>query len=267
VGPALGGLVIARVSVAAAFWADALSYLAVVAALLAMRRDIPAPRPERRGWEAFVDGLVFVRRRPILWQLMLLDFFAVVLASSTGLLPVFAKDVLGVGPDGLGLLFAAPSIGAVVGAAAFALVPTPRRPGRVVVGVVVGYGVTLAAFGASRWFWLSCLLLALSGGLDAVSMALRHTVRQLATPDAYRGRVGALASVFSAGGPRLGQFQAGVVASFLGPSGAMVLGGLGCVVVALASRWWGAELWRYAGEELAEVAPERERAGAQPTPG
>ncbi|MCX7623345.1 MAG: MFS transporter [Thermomicrobium sp.] len=268
VGPALGGLVIARVSVAAAFWADALSYLAVVAALLAMRRDIPAPRPERRGWHAFLDGLTFVRWRPILWQLMLLDFFAVVLASTTGLLPVFARDVLGVGPDGLGLLFAAPSVGAIVGAALFALVPVPRRPGRVVVWVVVGYGVALAAFGVSRWFWPSLALLAVSGGLDAVSMALRHTVRQLATPDAYRGRVGALASVFSAGGPRLGQFQAGVLASLVGPAGAMVLGGVGCVAVALASRWWGPELWRYTGEELAEVAGEeriRERTAPQPT--
>lgn len=85
-GPALGGLVIARLGVSAAFWADALSYLAVVAALLLMRRDIPTPQPERRGWEAFTDGLAFVRRRPVLWQLMLLDFFAVVLASATGLL-------------------------------------------------------------------------------------------------------------------------------------------------------------------------------------
>jgi Arc/MetJ family transcription regulator len=105
---------------------------------------------------------------------------------------------------------------------------------------------------------LSLALLALSGALDAVSMALRHTVRQLATPDAYRGRVGALASVFSAGGPRLGQFQSGVLASLVGPAGAMVLGGIGCVAVALTSRWWGSELWRYTGEELAEVSSERE---------
>ncbi len=254
-GPALGGLLIARVGVAAAFWVDAMSYLAVVAALLAMRRDIPPPRPERRGWQAFTDGLVFVRSRPILWQLMALDFFAVVLASSTGLLPVFARDVLGVGPDGLGLLFAAPSVGAIVGAALLALLPPPRHPGRVVVWVVVGYGAALAAFGVSRWFWVSLALLALAGALDAVSMALRHTVRQLATPDAYRGRVGALASVFSAGGPRLGQFQAGVLANVVGPASAMVLGGLGCIAVALASRWWGRELWRYSGETLAEARP------------
>jgi MFS family permease len=131
-GPALGGLVIAHVSVAAAFWVDAASYLAVVAALLAMRRDLPVPKLERRGWTAFMDGLRFVRHRPLLWQLMLLDFFAVLLASSTGLLPVFARDVLRVGPDGLGLLFAAPSAGAIVGAGLFALLPTPRWPGQVV---------------------------------------------------------------------------------------------------------------------------------------
>ncbi len=266
-GPALGGLVIARLGVSAAFWADALSYLAVVAALLLMRRDIPTPQPERRGWEAFTDGLAFVRRRPVLWQLMLLDFFAVVLASATGLLPVFARDVLGVGPEGLGLLFAAPSIGAIAGAALFAFLSMPKHPGRVVVWVVVGYGASLAFFGVSRSFWLSLTLLALSGGLDAVSMALRHTVRQLATPDAYRGRVGALASVFAAGGPRLGQFQAGLLASVVGPAGAMVLGGIGCVMVALATRWWALDLWRYRGEELTEVHPARTHGerGSAPT--
>ncbi|MCS7051024.1 MAG: MFS transporter, partial [Thermomicrobium sp.] len=259
--------VIARLGVAAAFWADAVSYLAVVAALWVMRRDIPVPRPERRGWDAFADGLAFVRRRPVLWQLMLLDFFAVVLASSTGLLPVFARDVLAVGPEGLGLLFAAPSVGAIVGAALFTLVRVPPYPGRVVVWVVVGYGASLALFGLSRSFWLSLFVLALSGGLDAVSMALRHTVRQLATPDQYRGRVGALASVFAAGGPRLGQFQAGLLAAVVGPAGAMVCGGLGCMVMALASRRWAAELWRFQGEELAAVrqegSPEGSLAGAR----
>jgi len=241
-GPALGGLVIAHVSVAAAFWVDAASYLAVVAALLAMRSDLPAPKLERRGWIALIDGLRFVRHRPLLWQLMLLDFFAILLASSTGLLPVFARDVLRVGPDGLGLLFAAPSAGAIVGAGLFALLPTPRWPGQVVAWVVVGYGAALAVFGISRLFVLSFLLLALAGALDAVAMALRHTVRQLATPDAYRGRVGAIAAVFAAGGPRLGQFQAGVLAGAVGPAGAMVIGGVGCVLVAVASRWWAPAL-------------------------
>lgn len=253
VGPAIGGIVIARVGVSAAFWADAVSYLAVVAALVAMRTPVPRPGSSRRGWEAFWDGLAFVRRQSILWQLMVLDFWAVVLVSSTGLLPAIAEDVLRVGPEGLGLLFAAPSVGAILGALLFALRPMPRRPGRVVVWVVVGYGAALAAFGLSRWLWLSLVLLAIAGGLDAVSMALRHTVRQLATPDAYRGRVGALASVFAAGGPRLGQFQAGMLASVVGPAGAMVLGGLGCVLMALGSRWWGSALWSAVGVELAPV--------------
>jgi len=266
-GPALGGLVIAHVSVAAAFWVDAASYLAVVAALLAMRRDLPVPKLERRGWTAFMDGLRFVRHRPLLWQLMLLDFFAVLLASSTGLLPVFARDVLRVGPDGLGLLFAAPSAGAIVGAGLFALLPTPRWPGQVVAWVVVGYGAALAVFGISRLFVLSFLLLALAGALDAVAMALRHTVRQLATPDAYRGRVGAIAAVFAAGGPRLGQFQAGVLAGAVGPAGAMVIGGVGCVLVAVASRWWAPELWRFCGEELFEAAgAEHRKPRAKPSP-
>lgn len=257
IGPGLGGLLIARVGVAAAFWADALSYVAVVGALLLMRVRFPIRQVSHSGcgWELFVDGLRFVERRPVLWQLMLLDFFAVVLASSTGLLPVFAQDVLKVGPEGLGLLFAAPSIGALVGASLLALSPQPARPGRMVAWVVVGYGAALSAFGLSRVFWLSLILLGVAGALDAVSMSLRHAVRQLATPDAYRGRVGALAAVFAAGGPRLGQFQSGMLATLLGPAGAMVLGGRGCVIMALASRIWAAELWTFRGEELAEASP------------
>ncbi len=249
-GPAIGGVLIGAFGTASAFWANAATYLVVVVVLFSMRASVAPPAPLRRGWAAFLDGLAFVRERPILWQLMLLDFFATLLVSSIGLLPVFAKDILRVGPNGLGLLFAAPSAGAIAGSLLFAFLPAPRRPGYVVVLVTVGYGMSLALFGLSRWFPVALALLAAAGALDAVSMAMRHTVRQLATPDAYRGRVGALASVFATSGPRLGQFQAGLVASLIGAQWAMVGGGIACLLTALSSRWWAPGLWLYRGEEL-----------------
>lgn len=251
-GPAAGGLIIRAFGVAAAYWIDAASFVAVLGALVAIRTQIPVRAGPRRGWAAVVEGLAFVRDRAILWQLMVLDFLAVLFVSSMGLLPVFARDVLAVGSEGLGLLYSAPSAGAVVGSVLFTLIPTPRRPGRVMALAAGAYGVSLALFGLAGSFPVALLLLATAGALDAVSMAMRHTVRQLATPDALRGRVGALASVFSAGGPRLGDFQAGMVASLVGARYAMVLGGTACVLMVATSRLWARQLWQYRGEELPE---------------
>ncbi|HUZ02093.1 MAG TPA: MFS transporter [Thermomicrobiaceae bacterium] len=249
-GPAAGGLIIGWLGTAACYWLDAVSFFAVVAALVAMRARPGAIDLPRRGFGALVDGLTFVRDRPILWQLMVIDFFAVLFASRSGLLPVFAESVLKVGAEGLGLLYAAVSFGAVFGAVLFAFVPHPRQPGRMVGLTILAYGAVLGAFGLVRSFPLALMLLALSGGLDAASMALRQTVRQLTTPDSLRGRVGALSSVFSAGGPRLGDFQSGMLASMTGAGNAMVIGGLACMLMVVTSRRWGPELWRYRGDAV-----------------
>ena len=249
-GPALGGTVIGVLGVAAAYWIDAASFFVVVAALLAMRsRHIPDPL-QRRGLGALADSLTFVRERPVLWQLMVIDFLAVLFASRFGLLPVFAQSVLKVGASGLGLLYSAVSFGAVIGSALFTFLPSPRRPGKLIALTIVAYGGVLAAFGYAHSFIIALSLLAISGGLDAVSSALRQIARQLATPDSLRGRVGALSTVFSIGGPRLGDFQAGMVASMVGAGNAMVIGGISCLLMAVASRWWARPLWKYHGEEL-----------------
>ncbi len=249
-GPAIGGLIIGNLGVAAAYWLDAASFFVVVAALIAMRsRVTPAPLP-RRGLGALLDGLTFVRERPVLWQLMVIDFLAVLFASRFGLLPVFAETVLNIGAQGLGLLYASVSFGAVIGSALFTFLPQPRSPGRLVALTILAYGGVLALFGLAHSLVLAMALLATSGGLDAVSSALRQTARQLATPDSLRGRVGALSSTFAIGGPRLGDFQAGMVASAVGAGNAMVIGGVSCLVMALLSRWWARPLWAYQGEEL-----------------
>lgn len=257
-GPTFSGLLIGQLGSGAAFWAGAFSFLGVVTALLLLRTRPPVPNPTRRGLASLLDGLRFVKDRRILWQLMVIDFTATLAVSPVGLLPVFASDVHAVGPEGLGLLYAAPSIGSVVGALLFAAVPNPKLPGRMVAVAIAGYGLALALFGLMPTFYLALGFLALGGGLDAVSMAMRHTVRQLATPDDFRGRVGALASVFSGGGPRLGEFQAGMVASLIGPQGAMFAGGMACVAIALSSNFWARGLWKYRGEEQAPVEPEQD---------
>ncbi len=258
-GPAVGGVVLGVLGASVAFWIDAASFMAVVGALVAMRERPPIPVIQRKGMAALVDGLHFLRERKILWQLMLIDFFGTLLASTLGLLPVFAQTVLKVGPKGLGFLYSAPSAGAVLGAALFTLVPTPRHPGRIVAIAIGGYGLALSLFGLSQSFIVALILLGMAGILDAVSMAMRHTVRQLATPDEFRGRIGAVASIFSAGGPRLGDFQSGLVASLIGPRGAMVFGGGACVLMAVSSLGWGRSLWRYRGEENVTGSPRQNR--------
>lgn len=250
VGPAVGGLVIGYLGAAAAYWIDAASFFAVVAALILMHTRVPPAPLARRGLAALVESLHFVHRRPVLWQLMLIDFFAVFLASRFGLLPVFAESVLKIGATGLGFLYASVSAGAVGGSILFAFVPQPPRPGRLVALTILGYGIVLAGFGLARSVPLAMLFLAASGALDAVSSALRQTARQLATPDELRGRVGALSTVFAIGGPRLGDFQAGLVASFVGAGNAMIIGGSACALMAATARWWARPLWGYHGEEL-----------------
>ncbi|HET9015096.1 MAG TPA: MFS transporter [Thermomicrobiaceae bacterium] len=249
-GPALGGVIIARVGAAACFWLGAGCCVVVVGSLAVMHARPELAALPRRGLGALVDGLAFVRDRPILWQLMVIDFFAVLFASRSGLLPVYAANVFKVGAQGLGLLYAAVSFGAVLGAVVVAVLPHPRHPGRMVGLTTLAYGAVLGVFGLTHSFVVGLALLAASGGLDAVSMVMRQTARQLITPDNLRGRVGALSSIFSAGGPRLGEFQSGIAASLLGAGSAMVVGGGACIVMALTSLHWARALWRYRGDDV-----------------
>jgi MFS family permease len=239
-GPSLGGLVIAAGGVAWAYVANAASFLGVIIALLLMR-GLPDREPSRGGtyddvsWRAAVEGLRFVFRQPLIRSTMLLDFFATFFSSATALLPIFAQDILAVGARGYGWLYAAPAVGAV--AASAAMVPlTARivRRGPVLLWAVAVFGVATASFGLSRWFWLTFTCLALTGAADTVSMIIRNVVRQLETPDRLRGRMIGVNMVFFIGGPQLGEFEAGVVASWLGATFSVVSGGIGCLI---ATAW------------------------------
>lgn len=233
-GPAIGGFAIALIGIWGTYAIDAASFLAVVLALMLMeRRDDERVRIARASMSMVVEGLKFVRDTPVIYGVMLLDFLATILGATVALTPVFAERIFESGPQGLGLLNSAPAVGAVAGAAVMSLAPPPRNPGKVIVGAVMSYGVFLALFGLSPNIWIAMIFLAGYGASDAVSMTMRHTIRNLATPDHLRGRVAATHSTFSSGGPRLGEFQTGIAASLIGVRATPVIGGIGCVLVAL----------------------------------
>jgi len=255
-GPALGGIVLARLGVAYAYWINALTYLAVLVALVRMG-DIPQKPMREAGrvggpraliHDAF-EGLRFVRSQPIIFSTMLLDFFATFFSSATALLPIFARQILGVGAIGYGWLVAAPA----VGAASAALVVTWRRhipsQGRVLLLAVTGFGLATVVFGLSRAFWLTFAALAVTGVTDGVSMIIRNTIRQLRTPDHLRGRMTSVNQMFFMGGPQAGELEAGLVAQLWGAPLSVVSGGIGCLLAVLWVRLRFPQLSAYRGTE------------------
>lgn len=192
-GPAIGGLVLAEGGPAVIYGINSLSFLAVIAALVAMRTsgspELQTNRREALSYEALKEGLRFVWHTPIIVQTMTLDFVATFFASATLLLPIFAQERLHVDARGYGLLASAPAIGSVVTALVLARIGGLRSQGRIVVLSVAIFGMATTLFGISRIFWLSLLLLAITGAADTVSTVLRQTIRQLVTPNHLRGRM------------------------------------------------------------------------------
>ena len=236
-GPALGGLVIGTLGVGWAYALNALSFLFVIGALIAMR-DVPKRAGDgtaRITFSAAGEGLRFVFRAPLIRSTMLLDFFATFFASATALLPIFAQDILHVGARGYGMLSAAPSVGALITSAILVRrIDDIQRRGQVMLWSVAGFGVATIAFGLSRSFWLTFACLALTGATDTVSMVIRNIIRQLNTPDALRGRMTSVNMIFFMGGPQLGELEAGMVAQGLGAPFSVISGGVACVV---ATAW------------------------------
>jgi MFS family permease len=237
-GPSLAGLLLAGHGPAIVYAINAASFLAVIVALIAMRVRGRAAIEDgvaasQVSLAALKEGLSFVRRTPIIVQTMTLDFAATFFASATALLPIFADKVLNVGARGFGILAAAPAIGAVLTGLVMARLGNLRRQGRLVIWSVVVFGSATVGFGLSRTFWLSLLLLGVTGAADTVSTVLRQTIRQLVTPDYLRGRTTSINMVFFMGGPQLGELEAGAVAALIGASLSVVTGGVGSVLAAL----------------------------------
>jgi MFS family permease len=235
-GPTLGGFVIAWMGVANTYWIDVISYFVVIGSLLLMVVPrIPVEKRAQAGFGALADGVRFLRAHPVILAVLSLDFFATFFGSPKALLPVYASDIMHVGPQGLGILLAATSIGAVV------LTPFAGRIGRIarqglgIVLAIIGWGVCIVAFGLyPASLWLAALFLAGSGAADMVSMILRGVIVQLITPDEYRGRISAVNAMFVIGGPMLGQFESGLVAWLFTPELSVVSGGLACIIATLA---------------------------------
>lgn len=246
-GPTLAGIVLATLGIGWAYIFNALSFLAVISALLLMR-DIPGRMGDaaKVSLKAAMEGLRYVFSAPLIRSTMLLDFFATFFSSATKLLPIFAQDILKVGPQGFGWLYAAPSVGALL--ASFVLVRfverIDRRGWTLLVAVFI-YGAATAVFGFSRSFWLTFLCLAATGAADMVSMILRNIVRQLSTPDALRGRMVSVNMIFFMGGPQLGELEAGLVANWFGAPLSVISGGLACLLVTLWLGWQTPTLRRY----------------------
>jgi len=244
-GPSLAGFLLASRGPAIVYGVNAGSFLAVIAALIAMHTSGRLEGKNTVSLEALKEGLKFVWKTPIIVQTMTLDFAATFFASATFLLPIFAQDLLHVGARGYGFLSAAPAVGSVVTALVMARIGTFRRQGRLVVISVAVFGLATAAFGVSRVFWFSLLMLALTGAADTVSTVLRQTIRQLATPNHLRGRMTSINMMFFMGGPQLGELEAGVVASLIGAPLSVVTGGVGSLVCACIAAWRSKSLMEY----------------------
>ena len=235
-GPAIAGFLLAESGPAVIYGINAVSFLAVIAALLLMRASgSPELQTERRdalSFAALKEGLRFVWHTPIIVQTMTLDFAATFFASATLLLPIFAQERLHVGARGYGFLAAAPAIGSVLTALVMARLGSFRRQGRLVVSSVAVFGVATALFGISTVYWFSLLMLAVTGAADTVSTVLRQTIRQLVTPNHLRGRMTSINMMFFMGGPQLGELEAGSLAAIIGAPLSVVIGGIGSLTCA-----------------------------------
>ncbi|MDQ6831474.1 MAG: MFS transporter [Gemmatimonadota bacterium] len=238
-GPAAGGAVIGLTHHATmAFVLGGTGTLTFATALALIHSRPAAARVARSGGD-LMSGLRYVWGTKVILATLTLDMFAVLLGGATTLLPVFAKDILHVGPGGLGWLAAAPSTGAVIVALAVAHRKPMQRAGRNLMLAVIGFGLATIGFGLSKSFWLSLALLAIIGGLDMISVVIRATLVPLLTPDEMRGRVAAINGVFIGTSNELGGFESGALASLIGPVGAVVVGGIGTIatVMAIATAW------------------------------
>ena len=231
VGPALGGFLYAAAPGAAYFTAGAMALLAgSLAATVRVERTVRLREPVTL--ESVFSGAVFIQSRRVLLGTMSLDLFAVLLGGATALLPVYARDILDVGPVGLGLLRSAPALGALIISVFLARYPLERRIGLTLFRAVIVFGVATVVFGVSTNVVLSLIALTILGAADVVSMVIRVSLAQIRTPDAMRGRVSAVHSLFTGTSNQLGAFESGVVAALVGTVPSVVIGGLGTILVA-----------------------------------
>ena len=230
VGPALGGLLLSH-STGLSYSVTTVLYVAAMLAVFLIRGVTQPIVQAGSRWALIREGLVYTWTNKIVFGAISLDLFAVLLGGATALLPVFARDVLHVGPEGFGLLRAGPAIGATLVAVVLATRPIRRHAGLTMFAGVAVFGAATIVFGLSKSLPLSVAALAVLGGADMLSVYVRQTLVQIVTPDHMRGRVAAVSSLFIGASNELGEFESGIVARFFGPVGAAVFGGVGALIV------------------------------------
>lgn len=243
-GPALGGIIY-MLGAVAAYAAGALCFVIAGLALSSIHlqaHEVPARQP--LTIDSLFSGIAFIVKRPVILGALSLDLFAVLLGGATAMLPIYARDILMTGPEGLGLLRAAPAVGAVLISVVLLRIRLARHVGRKLFASIAVFGAATIVFGISRSFALSFVALAVLGAADMVSMVIRQSLVQLKTPEGMRGRVGAVNSVFTGTSNQLGQFESGVVAAWLGAVSSVVIGGAGTLLVAALWIYWFPALWK-----------------------
>jgi MFS family permease len=255
-GPALAGLMLGYMGIGSVYAVNAISYLAVVAALLMMsyRGAAAASQPSGLGWDALITGLRFVLRSRLIFSTMLLDFFATFFSSARSMLPKIADEVLHTDEVGFGILSTAQAVGAMLAGVYASTRREIHHQGAVLLASVAVYGIATMLFGVSTWFVLSYFFFALTGAADTISTVIRGTLRQLLTPDHLRGRMTAVNMVFFMGGPQLGELEAGIVASAFGAPISIVTGGAATVLLTLWVAWRYPRLRRYTADQFQEYA-------------
>jgi len=237
-GPALGGLLVAFGGKTLAYLvATGLAAAAAVAVISLRVTEPPVPLQRAPVFRSIGEGLRFVWNQPVVLGALALDMFSVLFGGAVALLPAFIKDVLQAGPEALGLLRAMPAAGAVLVGLWLTRHPPQRQAGRLLLVAVAGFGLCIIGFALSRQLWLSMLLLAASGAFDGVSVVIRSTILQLATPDEMRGRVAAINGIFIGSSNELGAFESGVAARLLGLVPSVVFGGCMTLLVVALTAW------------------------------
>ncbi|HBG74172.1 MAG: hypothetical protein A2X25_03990 [Chloroflexi bacterium GWB2_49_20] len=254
IGPMLGGIVIATLGQGYTYLFNAISFFAVIMALI-MIGKVTQDMKKASGisLSAVREGIRFIFSRPIILSTMLIDFFATFFASANTMLPIVARDILKVGEVGYGFLSAGQSIGSVTIGLVISQVPEIKRQGQIFLGSVFLFGFATILFGISHALSLSMLALIVMGAADTVSTIIRNTVRQLHTPDHIRGRMVSINQIFFQGGPQLGEVEAGIVGKLFGVPAAIISGGIGVILAV----WWIANKWPqlrlYNGDESIPV--------------
>lgn len=236
VGPALAGLLIAQISVAAAYWLHVVGCLLTIAALRRISAIFPEGGGSRPSFRAVREGLAYARRQPVILGVMAADLNAMLLGMPRALFPELGTGHLGGGPATVGLLYAAPGVGALCGALSIGWIANVRHHGRGVIAAIAVWGIAISVFGLVPFLPIALLMLAVAGSADVVSTVLRSTIIQLETPDRLRGRLWSLNIAIISGGPRLGDLRAGAMSAAVGPRISALSGGLACTagIAALA---------------------------------